>query len=107
MFTELGGALEARTGSRLAEYLMLVELAASFLHTHQCISGEVLQVAWTSPKHCPLGNLPVRGPERKEGRKALFSVSQAQPGSTNPVIYFFLSQWDLGQGQFCWELAMG
>lgn len=89
MFTELGaGALEARTGSRLAEHLVLVELAASFLHTHQHISGEALQVAWTSPKHCLLGNLPVRGPERKEGRKVLFSVSQAQPDSTNPVIFF-------------------
>lgn len=81
-------ALEASTGSRLAEHLGLVELAASFLHTHQRVSGQALQVAWTSPKPYPLGNLPVRGPKRKEGRKVLFSVSQAQPGSTNPVTFF-------------------
>lgn len=82
------GAVEASTGSRLAMYLVLVELAARFLHTHQRVSGEALQVAWTSPKHCPLGNLPVRGPEREEGRKVLFSVSRAQPDSTNPVTFF-------------------
>lgn len=81
-------ALEASTGSRLAEHLGLVELAASFLHTHQRVSGQALQVAWTTPKPSPLGNLPVRGPKRKEGRKVLFSVSQAQPDSTNPVTFF-------------------
>lgn len=81
-------ALEASTGSRLAEHLGLVELAASFLHTHHRVSGQALQVAWTTPKPSPLGNLPVRGPKRKEGRKVLFSVSQAQPDSTNPVTFF-------------------
>lgn len=48
------GALEASPGSRLAEHLVLVELAAYFLHTHQHVSGEAVQVAWT-PKHRPLG----------------------------------------------------
>lgn len=57
MFTELGGreALQTSAGSRLADQLMLVELAAGFLHTHQYVSGEALQVAWTSPAHHPLG----------------------------------------------------
>lgn len=48
----------------------------------------------------------MRGPERKKSRKVLFSVLQTQPDSTNPVM-FLLPQWDLGQGQFCWELTMG
>lgn len=89
MFTELGeaGALETGTGSRLAEHLVLVELAASFLHAHQHVSGEAQQVAWTSPKHCPLRNLPVRGPKRTEGREVLFSVSQGQSDFSNPVTF--------------------
>lgn len=56
-------------------------------------------MARTSPKAPSLGDLPARGP--KEGRKVLFTTSQAQPDSTT-VLFCPSGIWAKGNSVGSW-----
>lgn len=62
-------------------------------------------MARTSPKAPSLGDLPARGP--KEGRKVLFTISQAQPDSTGPATVLFCPSgiWAKGNSVGSWLWA--